>query len=105
MKKFIFAFICIFSLTAQAEILFFTREGCPFCMKAKEYITTNHPKNDIRLLDITQKENLNMFIECAKRFKLDEKKLGIPLICAENDYIMGWNQEKQEKLQQLLSKR
>ncbi|MBQ4084739.1 MAG: glutaredoxin family protein [Alphaproteobacteria bacterium] len=103
MRKIILTALCLFSFSAQAEIQFFTRKGCPFCQKAKEYITSVNSEEKFSFLDITQEENLKLFIECAKRFDLDERKLGIPLICAEKEYIMGWNEEKQEQLQKILS--
>ena len=104
MRKIILTALCFFSFSAQAEIQFFTREGCPFCQKAKEYITSIDAENKFSFLDVTQEESLKLFIECAKRFDLDERKLGIPLICAEKEYIMGWNEEKQVQLQKILSK-
>lgn len=104
MKKIIFIFAFLLSLSAQAKVQFFTREGCPFCLKAKEYIISNNFEEKVVFLDITEKENLKLFSKCAKRFDLNEKNLGIPFICAKNDYIMGWNEERQNKLREILSK-
>ena len=75
------------------EIEFFTHEGCPYCAKALQYIKINYPKLPIQVLEIEKAENMQKFVRCAEKFKLNKQQLGTPLICFRKQYIMGWSPE------------
>ena len=77
------------------SVTFFTHEGCPYCEKALQYIHLNYPKLPMRVLEVTQPENMVNLMRCVQRFKLDSKKIGTPLICMDKHYIMGWSEEEQ----------
>ena len=77
-------------------IEFYTHDGCPYCAKALKYIQINYPKLPIKVYEIDKPMNLRLFVECADKFKLDKKKLGTPLICMKEHYLMGWSSENQK---------
>lgn len=73
------------------QILFFTHEGCPYCEKAMAYINSNYKQLPIQVLEVSKPENMRKFVACANKFKLDKRKLGTPLICMKDNYILGWS--------------
>ena len=73
------------------KILFFTHDGCPYCVQAMEYININYKQLPIQVLEVNKPENMRKFIACADKFKLDKRKLGTPLICMKDNYILGWS--------------
>ena len=79
------------------EIEFFTHNGCPYCEKALKFIQINYPKLPIKVMEISSPQNMKKFVRCAKKFQLNTQQLGTPLICMKKHYLMGWNQENQDK--------
>ena len=75
------------------QVEFFTHEGCPYCSKALKYIQINYPQLPLKVMEISTPGNMHRFVLCAEKFKLNKKKLGTPLICMKDHYIMGWSAE------------
>lgn len=91
--------VCLFVFGCNQEssqIQFFTHEGCPYCEKAMQYIKINYPKLSMQVLEVDKGDNLKLFVRCASKFKLNKDKLGTPLICMGDNYIMGWSKENQK---------
>lgn len=82
-------------------IYFFTKDNCPYCKEAEEYITKNHKNLKIEFKNISNQENINLMIECADKFEIDKRSVGTPLICMGQHYILGWNEESQNKFDKL----
>lgn len=83
----------------EAEpIEFFTHEGCPYCATALEYIQINYPKLPLKVMEISTPGNMRRFVLCAEKFKLNKKRLGTPLICMKEHYVMGWSSENRKLL-------
>ena len=61
------------------EIYFFYSNSCPHCHEALEYINGKYPD-----------------LKCAQKFKLG-KRIGTPLFCMGDNYLMGWAPEYEAK--------
>ena len=84
------------------QILFFTHDGCPYCEKALQYINTNYDNLPMQILEVSKAQNMKRFIACADKFKLDKRKLGTPLICMKDGYILGWSEMDAAKFRKLV---
>ena len=84
------------------QILFFTHDGCQYCEKALQYIKTNYNNLPMQILEVSKAQNMKRFIACTEKFKLDKRKLGTPLICMKNDYILGWSDMGAAKFRKLV---
>lgn len=82
---------------SNSEIYFFYQNSCPHCHHAADYIKQKYPHLKINALDVANKDNLNLFLKCVYKFKLDKSKLGTPLFCMGNHYIMGWSDTDAKK--------
>jgi len=94
LRTIIVAFVCLLSAcgnNTEGQILFFTHEGCPYCDKALQYINANYKQLPMQVLEVGKPENMKKFVACANKFKLDKQKLGTPLICMDDNYILGWS--------------
>lgn len=83
------------------KVYFFYQESCPHCHNAKEYIDNNYPNLKMEELDIAEHNARELFIKCAKKFNL-ENRLGTPLFCMDNNYIMGWSKRNEKKFERLV---
>lgn len=89
--------------TIQNDIIyFFSHKGCPYCNDALTYIKNNYNSLPITILDVEHKNNLELFIKCADKFRLDKRSLGTPLICIGNNYILGWNRDNEKKFDEYI---
>lgn len=79
------------------QVEFFTHDGCPYCEKALKYIRINYPKLPMEILEISRPNNMQKFIKRAMKYRLNTQKLGTPLICLGDNYIMGWSPAEQKK--------
>ena len=80
------------------KVYLFTKKGCPYCTQAIEHIQANYPNFGIEIRDISVEENLHLALACAKRFHMPKNMLGTPLICMQNDFILGWGPDAPAKL-------
>ena len=108
MKYLLFVFLPLFLILAGCtdlkdnKIYFFTKDGCPYCQKAENYISQNHPNVKIEYKDISKNTNYILFKKCAQKFKISKSHLGTPLICMGDDYILGWSEKSKEKFHKLI---
>lgn len=79
----------------EAQIEFFTHDGCPYCEKALQFISANYPALPMQVLEVGKDENMKKFAACARRFKLTGSQLGTPLICMGDHYLLGWTPENE----------
>ena len=84
------------------QIYFFTKDGCPYCEKAENYISKNYPNVKIEYKDISKNTNYILFKKCAQKFKIPKSHLGTPLVCIGNNYILGWSDKSKEKFNNLM---
>ncbi|MFI3241637.1 MAG: hypothetical protein R3Y43_03635 [Alphaproteobacteria bacterium] len=96
-------FVCLFSLisTAKAEIdnnkiYLFYSQRCGHCHTAMEDIQKSHPKLEIEMMDIANKKAYKEMLLCAKKHNLGNR-IGTPLFCMGNNYLMGWSEENAKK--------
>lgn len=84
----------------ETQIEFFMHDGCPYCEKALQYISANYPQLPMQVMEIgngdEKGDNLKKFITCARRFKLTGNRLGTPLICMGQHYLLGWSPENEK---------
>ena len=107
MKKF---FVCVFllfiackcfgainDLLSPKEIYVFTQVTCHHCWDAEDYLKDKYPDLKIQKKDIADEQNRFLFFACAAKFKLDKAKLGTPLFCMGDHYIMGWGRAERKQ--------
>ena len=82
------------------QILFFTHNGCPYCDKALNFVSANYKDVPMQVLEVENPANMRKFISCADKFKLDKSRLGTPLICMGDNYILGWTKVSERKFRQ-----
>lgn len=83
-------------------IYFFTKDDCRYCNHAATYISLKYPTLKIEFKDIAKKENIELMINCAEKFQLGKRKLGTPLICMGQNYILGWSPQDEKKFDDYL---
>jgi len=74
--------------------LFFSK-GCPLCNAEKNYLESikeKYPNLEIQLLEISKKENLEIFKKTAEELNLENPS--IPLLVIGKNYILGWKDEQ-----------
>lgn len=81
----------------EKEIYLFTQKTCPHCWAAEAYLKEKYPSLSIQSRDISDQQNRALFFACGEKFGLSKIKMGTPLFCMGEHYIMGWNQEEQNK--------
>ena len=78
------------------KIYFFYQTSCSHCHDAAKYIKNKYPLLEIEALDVQQKKNFALLQKAAEKYQISER-IGTPLICFGNEYIMGWS-EKNKRL-------
>lgn len=113
MKKLLFCLCAVFGLftwffvkATQAvpvseirddEIYIFVQQGCRHCMAAENFLKDKYPNLNVQLRDISEERHRKIFFGCGAKFGLSKLKMGTPLFCMGQHYILGWDQmaEKQ----------
>ncbi len=99
MKKVLLAiFVGLFLLSgcgkkealSSDKIYYFYSESCSHCKEASAYISQHYPDLEMIKVDVTTKAGYDMIIKCAQKFKLGNR-IGTPLFCMGDRYIMGWS--------------
>lgn len=83
------------------QIYFFYQESCPHCHTAAKYIKQTYPNLAIKGYDIKMPGNQRLMMQAVNDYKLKTNEVGTPLICMGKNYIMGWNEEKQNEFDKL----
>ena len=84
-------------------VYFFYQDGCPHCHYADEYIKKAYPDLKMERVNIAAPRGFELFVQCVRKFKLGDK-VGTPLFCMGNNYVMGWSSALQQKLDNQLKK-
>lgn len=107
MKKFLYALAAVILLVSACgdktpaeirddRVYFFFSNSCPHCHHALDYINKNYPDAPITMVNVGNNSGYRLFLKCAEKFKLGNR-LGTPLFCMGNRYIMGWAPEYEKK--------
>lgn len=111
MKKiFLFCFIFLYSTITFAktkEVVIFTQPNCPFCAKLKEdlslSIVAKYPSVNFPIIDITEnKDNYKKLNEYVKKYNINAREVGLPLIFVNDKYLMGWSDSNKKSFLQML---
>lgn len=78
------------------KIYFFYQDGCPHCHYAIEYVNKTHPNLAMEQVNIATPRGFELFVQCVRKFKLGDK-VGTPLFCMGDNYVMGWSKALQQK--------
>ena len=81
---------------SDKKIYFFFYDGCPYCHYAMEYINKKYPDLDMVKVDVYQAQGYKLFEACGNKFNLGDK-IGTPLFCMGDKYIMGWSKNNERK--------
>lgn len=104
----LFAFYCLTPKTLNAwwfekeQITMYSQRGCPHCQEAIKYINKYHPSLKIEIVELNGREAIKGLYACAEKFSIEKKRVGTPLICFKNDYIMGWSNANAQKFEKLV---
>ena len=75
------------------KIYFFTKNGCPHCERAEQYIRSTYPTVTVTYQNVADSESMDLLLACADKFDLDKNRLGTPLICMGDQHFLGWSDE------------
>ncbi len=76
-------------------------ETCPMCAQALEFLDANYATEDkIVRVDLNTENGKAMLKQCHKKFGFED--VVIPLICAENEYSMGWSKVISKRIDKLV---
>ena len=84
-------------LIPDDQVFIFTLNGCPHCEEAKNYIKKKYPNLRVRYREISNAENRKYFYACGFKFGLNTKRLGAPLFCLGEHYILGWDDSDESR--------
>ena len=79
------------------EIYIFTQATCHHCWDAEDFLRDEYPDLKVQKRDIADSKNRVLFFACGAKFKLDQAKMGTPLFCMGDHYIMGWGRSERKK--------
>ncbi|MBR5130697.1 MAG: glutaredoxin family protein [Alphaproteobacteria bacterium] len=99
----LFTFGCDSSVHLDAKMVyFFTKPGCPYCEKAEDYIKQMHPNLSVEYKNVKENSARALMLACAEKFNLPTNKLGTPLICMGDNYLLGWGDGASAKFEKAL---
>jgi len=111
MKKYLIILILIIFIpiicfaNEKVNVYLFHQYTCPHCQKAMEYL--NEIKNENIIIydyELLKDENAyNRFLYSKVCNLLDIKASSVPLIIIGNDYIVGFNDTRKEKINELIN--
>ena len=79
------------------EIVVFTQATCSHCWSAKDYVKEHYPDLTVQWRDISDEKNWKLMLVCASKFKIDKNRLGTPLFCMGQNYILGWGRSERKE--------
>lgn len=86
------------------EIYLFWQEGCSHCHRAIEFIDKKYPNLSVKKMDLADEKSRIKLIEIAKKYQL-ANQIGTPLFVIDDEVMMGWSKEVQEKFVQKAEKK
>ncbi|MGB9847660.1 MAG: hypothetical protein ACPLKV_00330 [Minisyncoccia bacterium] len=78
----------------QLKAYFFWSSGCPLCNAEKNYLETlkeKYPNLEINNLELSKKENLEIFKKTLDELKIENA--AVPLFVIGKKYVLGWKNE------------
>ena len=76
-------------LVPNKPYLFYS-DSCPHCHEAQEFLNKKYPELKIIKVSVDNKNGARLMSQCTRKFKLGQR-VGIPLFCLGNQYIVGWS--------------
>jgi len=73
---------------------FFESSGCPLCKAEKKYLENlkdQYPSLQLEFLELSKKENLEIFKKTLDKFQLENA--AVPFLVIGENYILGWKDE------------
>ena len=89
-------------LISDNEVYFFTLNGCPHCMQAKAYLAAKYPNLKLREREISDEENRKYFYACGAKFGMSKWRMGAPLLCMGQNYILGWDKSEEARFDEYI---
>lgn len=77
---------------ADNKAYLFYSDNCSHCHQAMKYMDQNYKNLNLIRVNVNNPEGLEKLYACAKKFDLG-RRVGTPLFCFPDHYIMGWSQE------------
>lgn len=94
-----------YAQSPQKEVIIFS-QPCHFCDLLKndlnDSIIADNPDINFIIFDITQEENRKKLLKYAKKHGLAGGQIGLPLIFAGDNYIMGWGENGKKELEEYM---
>ena len=87
-------------LLSDKEIYIFTQATCSHCWDAEDFLRDYYPDLKIQKKDIANTQNRRLFFACGAKFGLDKSKMGTPLFCMGDRYIMGWGRAERKQFEE-----
>lgn len=93
----------------EEDLIVFSQEKCPHCHHAlafiNEQVRPNYPNLNIQVLDINKDpDNYTKLFMAAKKYNLDTRHLGTPVITYRGHALMGWSDKQANELMSYLKK-
>lgn len=79
------------------EIYLFYQNSCSHCHDAFQFFDSQMPDVKMNRVNVGSREGWELLLKCADKFNLDKSRLGTPLICMGDVYIIGWGADKQRQ--------
>lgn len=104
--------VCVWAMKspgrqAKKEIYVFS-QPCHYCAIMKRYVEgtviPKYPEIDVKILDIREKENKDLFHKFIKAYKIKGNRIGLPLIFVNDQYLLGWSDEQEGELIKAMDK-
>lgn len=109
MKRAVFTMILLFSLSlfaAKPVFYFFHSENCPHCVHAKPFIEKlekKYPEVAFKKMEVSRNlDNRDVYKE--KILKLKISRAGVPLFVINKEYIIGFNESYEKKIEDMIKK-
>jgi len=89
-------------LISDEQVYFFTLEGCPHCEAAKAYISQKYPNLNLPVREISDSTNRKYFYACGAKFGMSKWRMGAPLLCMGQNYILGWDPSEEARFDEYI---
>ena len=93
---FIFVLVALIGLSspalkvsADSQYVMYSLPTCPHCQKVKEYIDAKSLQGKIKIIELTNNENIEQFNKECDRLGISPESRGVPLLVVGNKYYLG----------------
>lgn len=105
-KIFLGCFICLFSVFVVSckknefeknTVYLFWQDGCSHCHHAISYIDENYSNISVEKLNIAEQKAVEKLKKGLVQYKINTNVIATPLFIINDEVIMGWSSQSQEK--------